>query len=129
MLALSDMLTTLPASDIVRAKRFYEDKLGLVPVAEDPGGVHYRSGSTWFDIYPSDFAGIAQHTLAGWVVEDIDGKVEELRGRGVVFEEYDFPGLKTVNGIAELETERAAWFKDSEGNILALAQITADFRS
>jgi hypothetical protein len=90
--------------------------------------VHYHSGSTYFDIYPTRASGNAGHTLAGWVVEDIEAVVAELRNRGVVFEEYDFPGLKTVNGVAELSTERTAWFKDSEGNILAIAQLTEDFR-
>jgi catechol 2,3-dioxygenase-like lactoylglutathione lyase family enzyme len=123
------MLTTLPTADIERAKRFYEEKLGLTPIAEDPGGVHYRSGSSYFDLYPTQAAGIAQHTLAAWLVDDLEEVMGELRSRGVVFEEYDTPGLKTVNGVAEFETERAAWFKDSEGNILAVAQLTSDFRS
>ena len=71
-------------------------------------------------------AGTAQNTVIGWEVDDIDKVVEDLRGRGVTFEEYDFPGLKTVNGIAELEgIERAAWFKDSEGNILSIGQRTS----
>jgi predicted enzyme related to lactoylglutathione lyase len=128
MLGKYDLLTTLPAADIERAKNFYEEKLGLTPFFEDPGGVHYRTGSSYFDIYPTQAAGGAQHTLAGWVVDDLDRVVEELRGRGVVFEEYDLPELKTVDGIAEFPTERAAWFKDSEGNILAVAQLTVDFR-
>jgi catechol 2,3-dioxygenase-like lactoylglutathione lyase family enzyme len=128
MLGNYDMLTTLPAQDIERAKRFYEEKLGLTPIFEDPGAVHYRTGSTYFDIYPTQAAGAAEHTLAGWMVDDIERVVDELRGRGVVFEEYDFPGLKTVDGIATLDTERSAWFKDSEGNILAIGQLTTDFR-
>lgn len=128
MLAGYDLLTTLPASDVERAKRFFAEKLGLTPFFEDPGGAHYRSGSSYFDIYPTPSAGQAPHTLVGWVVDDVDRVVEELRGRGVVFEDYDLPGLKTVNGIADLPTERTAWFKDSEGNILAVTQLTADFR-
>ena len=98
------------------------------PIFEDPEALHYRSGSTYFDVYPNLGAGQAEHTLACWVVDDVKRVVGELRARGVVFEEYDLPGLKTVNGVAELPTERSAWFKDSEGNILAVAQLTVDFR-
>jgi hypothetical protein len=87
--------------------------------------VEYRSGSTRFTLYPTGFAGSGQHTLGGWIVDDIERVVSELRERGVVFEEYDFPGLKTENGIADLVSERAAWFKDSEGNILALFQYAS----
>ncbi len=115
----------LPAGDIERAKRWYADKLGLELVSEDAGGAHYRPGDAWFDLYRTQFVGTAQHTQAGWMVVDVEATVQELRGRGVVFEEYDFPGLKTVNGIADLGYERAAWFKDSEGNILAVATATS----
>jgi catechol 2,3-dioxygenase-like lactoylglutathione lyase family enzyme len=128
MLGKYDLLTTIPARDLERAKAFYEQKLGLTPFFEDPGALHYRCGSTYLDLYPTQSAGEAQHTLACWMVDDLERVVAELRERGVAFEEYDFPGLKTVNGIAELPTERSAWFKDSEGNILAVAQLTANFR-
>jgi catechol 2,3-dioxygenase-like lactoylglutathione lyase family enzyme len=123
MLGKFDMLLTLPARDVGRAKRFYEEKLGLIPESEDPGGVHYRSGTTMFDIYPTEFAGSAQHTLGGWLVDDIHAVVEALRERGVVFEDYDLPGLRTEGGIADLGSELSAWFKDSEGNILAIAEL------
>ena len=129
MLANSDLLTPLPASDMARAKRFYKEALGLEPVAEDPGGAHYRSGSSWFDLYASPYAGVAKHTLAAWIVENIEEAMQQLRSRGVEFEEIDLPSLKTVNGVAEFEHERAAWFKDSEGNILAISQLTKDFRT
>jgi catechol 2,3-dioxygenase-like lactoylglutathione lyase family enzyme len=122
MLDRYPIMPALPASDIERAKRFYAEKLGLTPESEDPGGVDYRSGGNVFYLYPTQFAGTAQHTLAGWEVDDIDKVVGELRGRGVVFEEYDLPGLKTQNGIAELNGERIAWFRDSEGSILAIVQ-------
>jgi catechol 2,3-dioxygenase-like lactoylglutathione lyase family enzyme len=115
-----DLWTTLPAADLERAKRWYSEKLGFEPESEDPGGIHYRTGQAAFDLYPTQFAGIAQHTLAGWSVRGLDQVVAELRKRGVVFEEYDFPGLKTENGIADLGVERAAWFRDSEGNILSV---------
>ncbi len=123
MLDRFDIVPMLPARDLERAKRFYEEKLGLAPESEDPGAAHYRSGSTSFDLYPTQNAGTAQHTLAAWMVEDIRGTVGELRGRGIEFEEYDFPGLKTEDGIADLGFELAAWFRDSEGNILSLGQL------
>jgi predicted enzyme related to lactoylglutathione lyase len=115
----------LPASDFERAKTWYAERLGLTPVEEDPGGASYRVGATRFLLYPSQFAGTNKATSAGFAVDDVEETVAELRQRGVTFEEYDFPGLKTVNGIATLETGRgttkAAWFKDSEGNILSVA--------
>jgi len=113
---------TLPAADLARAKQWYEEKLGMTPEMESDQGIRYRTGSTFFDIYPTSYAGTAQNTAGGWEVEDIEKVVAELRERGVEFEEYDFPGLKTVDGIADLGVEKTAWFKDSEGNILAIAQ-------
>jgi catechol 2,3-dioxygenase-like lactoylglutathione lyase family enzyme len=112
----------LPASDLERAKKWYAEKLGFQPVSEDEGGVQYKAGGgTQFWVYPSQFAGTNQATAMGFVASDLSAQMDELRGRGVTFEEYDLPGLKTVDGIAEWEEgERGAWFKDSEGNILAL---------
>ena len=124
MLSNDKFVAMLPVSDLDRAKRWYSEKLGFEPLAEDNGGAHYRSGTARFDLYATQFAGTAQHTQAGWMVDDIERTVEQLQGRGVVFEEYDFPGLKTVEGIADLGYERAAWFKDSEGNILSLGQAS-----
>jgi catechol 2,3-dioxygenase-like lactoylglutathione lyase family enzyme len=115
---------SVPAQDIDRARRFYEEVLGFTPAEHVSGGVIYRSGTTMFLLYPTPAAGTAQHTLAFWETDDIERTMAELRGRGVTFEEYDFPGLKTVNGIADLEGERSAWFRDSEGNILAIGQRT-----
>jgi catechol 2,3-dioxygenase-like lactoylglutathione lyase family enzyme len=122
-----DFWTTLPVSDMNRAKRFYEEKLGLAPLKETEAWVTYRCGSTYFELYPTPNAGTAQHTVGSWVVSDVEAVVEELRSRGVEFEEYDFPELKTVNGIANLsDVERAAWFKDSEGNTLAVSQFLTE---
>lgn len=123
MLDRFDIVPMLPAQDLERAKRFYEEKLGLTPESEDPGAAHYRSGATSFDLYPSQFAGTAQHTLAAWMVGDIRATVDALRSRGIVFEDYDMPGLKTEDGIVDLGFELAAWFKDSEGNVLSLGQL------
>jgi len=115
---------TLPAADLERAKAWYEEKLGLTPEKEWPMGARYRSGSSFFDIYPTPNAGTAKNTAAGWNVENLEAVVDELRSRGVVFEEYDFPGLRTDNGIAAMDGERAAWFVDSEGNILSISELT-----
>ncbi len=127
MLRDRDLWPTLPASDLERAKAFYRDVLDFEPLVETDAWLTYRSGDTIFQLYPTSSAGTAQHTLAGWVVDDIERTVSQLRERGVVFEEYDFPGLRTVDGIAELAgVERAAWFRDSEGNILAVSQFLVD---
>lgn len=122
MLSAAPMQAALPASDMERAKRFYRDTLGLTISREAEDAVHFESGGTKFFIYPTANAGQAPHTLAAWIVADLDAEMADLRGRGVTFEEYDVPGLKTVNGVAELVTMRGAWFKDSEGNILGVSQ-------
>ena len=114
--------TTIPAKDLDGTRRFYEDVLGAQVVTEDPGGIMYRSGDSYFSLYPTEFAGTAQHTLGAFMVADVEVAVAELRGKGVRFEEYDLPGLKTVNGIAELGGIKGAWFKDPEGNILSVVQ-------
>jgi catechol 2,3-dioxygenase-like lactoylglutathione lyase family enzyme len=119
MLADWSLGTTIPAKDLDGTRRFYEDVLGAQVVTEDPGGIIYRSGDSYFSLYPTEHAGTAQHTLGAFMVGDVEAAVAELRGKGVSFEEYDLPGLKTVNGIAELGGTRGAWFKDPEGNILS----------
>lgn len=112
----------LPASDIERAKSWYADTLELKPAYEDESGAQYTVGEgTEFWVYPSQFAGTNQATAMGFLAKDLSAEMEELRTRGVTFEEYDIPGVKTVKGIAEFPSgERGAWFKDSEGNIIAL---------
>jgi catechol 2,3-dioxygenase-like lactoylglutathione lyase family enzyme len=116
--------TTLPAADMERAKGWYSEKLGLTPAAETLGGVLYVvGGGTRFNLYPTPNTQRGGHTQMGFATDDIDADVAELRGRGVVFEEYDFPGLKTEGGIATTGDARAAWFKDSEGNMLGIIQL------
>jgi catechol 2,3-dioxygenase-like lactoylglutathione lyase family enzyme len=116
--------TTLPAADLERAKKFYAEKLGLSPATESEGGIFYEiAGGTRFILYPTPNPTRAGHTQIGFATNDIESEVEELRSRGVVFEEYDFPGLKTKNGIAETGAARAAWFKDSEGNMIGIVQL------
>jgi predicted enzyme related to lactoylglutathione lyase len=123
MLSKRVMNTTIPAKDLGRAKKFYSEKLGFEPDSETPAGVTYKCRDSSFLLYPTQFAGTAQHTLAGWQTDAIEKEMEELRKRGVKFEEYDYPGLKTVNGIATIGSGKSAWFKDSEGNILAIVQM------
>jgi catechol 2,3-dioxygenase-like lactoylglutathione lyase family enzyme len=126
MAQFNSAAATLPASDIGRARQFYEGTLGLEVEEENPGGVMYRVGSSQLFVYPSEFAGTNQGTAMTFLVDDIEAVVTGLRGRGVTFEQYDFPGLKTdENGIAELPGERGAWFKDPEGNILSIGQRTS----
>ena len=116
---------TIPAKDLDGTRRFYEDVLGAQVMMEDPGGIVYRSGDSTFSLYPTEYAGTAQHTLGTFVVRDVEAAVAELRDKGVRFEDYDMPGLKTVNGIAELGGMKGAWFKDPEGNILSVVQLPA----
>ena len=114
---------TIPAKDIDGTRKFYESVLGLEIVMEDPGGIIYRSGDSMFSLYPTEFAGSAQHTLGAFVVKDVEAAVADLRAKGVTFEEYDMPGIKTVNGIAEAGGTKGAWFKDPEGNILSVVEM------
>ncbi|MEX2553390.1 MAG: VOC family protein [Actinomycetota bacterium] len=117
---------TLPVSDLARARKFYEEVLGFQPseVIEEMGQVTYPSGAGSFFVYATASAGTNQATSAGWRVDDLDAEMADMRSRGVVFEEYDLPGLKAVNGVVEIPGGKAAWFKDTEGNILALDQLT-----
>ena len=130
MLKPLSVATRLPAQDLNRARAFYADKLGLEPSDERPGGLLYRCAGAEFGVFESAGASPGTFTQIGWTVDDIDATVAELRRRGVVFEEYELPGLTTVNGIAEIagnypskgSGERAAWFRDSEGNMLGIGQ-------
>src|SRR6267143_1962835 len=114
----------LPVEDLARAKAFYEEKLGLTPTREVEGAVFYQgNGDSGFLLFPTSGRPSGQHTQMAWFVKDIAGTVAELKRRGVRFEAYDFPGLKTIDGIADLGYEKSAWFRDSEGNLLALGQL------
>lgn len=125
MLKKSPVVPYIPATDIARARKFYEEKVGLVAREEIEGGVVYEcGGGSWIFLYKSGGAGTSKASQAFWEVKDVEAEVRELRARGVVFEEYDMPGLKTVNGIATAGNSKAAWFKDSEGNIMAVIQST-----
>jgi catechol 2,3-dioxygenase-like lactoylglutathione lyase family enzyme len=116
----------LPASDIGRARAWYSERLGLEPAKEGPmGNLWYETGGTWFLLYLTPAAGTARNTAAGWQVKGIESVMAELRARGVVFEEYDLgEHFRTVNGLVTLPYGEAAWFKDSEGNIIELSEVT-----
>jgi predicted enzyme related to lactoylglutathione lyase len=123
MLKNAAIVPYIPVADVARARKFYEEKVGLKAKEEYAGGVIYECGlGSWVFMYPSAGAGTSKASTAFWAVDDLASEVEELRARGVVFEEYDMPGLKTQNGIATAGGAKAAWFKDSEGNILAITQ-------
>lgn len=124
MLEHSDIHPTIPATDLGRARAWYADKLGLHPTLEFPGAVRYHIGdNSGFLLFSAAAAGTSEHQVAAWVVGDLGTEVAELRGRGVVFEEYDSPGLRTVDGIATTPAGQGAWFKDSEGNVLTMMQL------
>jgi catechol 2,3-dioxygenase-like lactoylglutathione lyase family enzyme len=103
VLAESNVASRIPAQDLRRARSFYAEKLGLEPVEERPGGLRYRCGNGEFALFESAGAAAGDHTQMAWEVDDLEEAIAELRGRGVIFEEYDVPGLETVNGIAEVE--------------------------
>jgi catechol 2,3-dioxygenase-like lactoylglutathione lyase family enzyme len=130
MLNEARVATRIPAQDLERARAFYAEKLGLEPVEERPGGLRYVCAAGEFALFASAGGASGDHTQMGWEVDDIEATVTELRSRGVTFEEYDLPGLRTVDGIADIEGnypskgigERGAWFRDSEGNMLGIGQ-------
>ncbi|MGX1270034.1 VOC family protein [Streptomyces phaeoluteigriseus] len=131
-LAGARVATRLPAQDLDRARRFYAERLGLHPVDERPGGLLYRCESgAEFVLFRSTGASPGTFTQMAFEVDDIEAVVAELKHRGVVFEEVDLPGFRTVGSIAEVEgnypskgarAERGAWFRDSEGNLLGVGQ-------
>jgi catechol 2,3-dioxygenase-like lactoylglutathione lyase family enzyme len=123
--------TRLPAQDLERARRFYAEKLGLEPVDERPGGLLYRCSGTDFALFTSTGASAGTFTQMGWEVDDIEAVVAELKRRCVVFEDVAVPGLRTKDSIADIDGnypskgargERAAWFRDSEGNLLGVGE-------
>lgn len=125
MLESAVSYTVLPASDLQRAVGWYRDKLGWEPEDTEEGSVRYPTGTdSKILVYETSNAGSAKNTQLCWLVDDIEGTMEAMRGRGVTFEEYDFPGLKTENGIATDGNGRSSWFRDSEGNFLCLTETS-----
>jgi predicted enzyme related to lactoylglutathione lyase len=123
MLQNAPLYAYLPAVDVARARAFYEGKLGFVAKEEINGGVVYEFGkNTAAFLYPTPNAGSSQASQAFWSVPDVDREIAELKTRGVVFEHYDTPGERSPSGAVSAGGAKAAWFKDSEGNILAIIQ-------
>jgi predicted enzyme related to lactoylglutathione lyase len=124
MLQKSPLYSYIPAKDLERARRFYEGKLGWTPKQTISGGVVYEFalGTACF-LYPTPNAGTSLASQAFWSVEDVDREIEELKSRGVAFEDYDIPGgQKSASGAVTAGGAKAAWFKGSEGNIMAIIQ-------
>jgi predicted enzyme related to lactoylglutathione lyase len=122
MLRTAPIRAYIPASDVSRARKFYEQAVGLIPKEEYSGGVIYECGGTEVFMYPTRNAGTSKASQAYWQVDDVEAEVAELKARGVVFEEYDMPGVTMTNSIATGGGAKTAWFKDTEGNILAISQ-------
>ena len=123
MLQDSPFFAYIPARDVPRARKFYEQTLGFKPKAEQAGGVVYEFGAgTACFLYPTPNAGTSKASQAFWQVDDVDREMADLRERGVVFEHYDMPGTRSASGAITAGGAKAAWFKDTEGNILALIQ-------
>lgn len=121
MLTTSSVTTMLPVINMERARAFYEGKLGLLPGELKPDGkfVYSVAGSV-LALFPKPEGTKADHTIVSFQVSDINASIADLKRSGVVFEDYDFPGLKTVDHVCVLGAEKAAWFKDTEGNYLCI---------
>jgi catechol 2,3-dioxygenase-like lactoylglutathione lyase family enzyme len=115
------LIVTIPVADLERSRAFYEDVLGFEHIATSEAGVLCRAGDGRLLLYHSA-APAPAHTLAGFEVAELEPVIRALTERGVTFEQYDFPGLRTVDHIAWIGPERAAWFRDSEGNVLSISE-------
>ena len=124
MLSEKTVVTTIPVVDVERAKNFYEQKLELKLCEVMDEGIIFEAGNnTQLYLYKRDSTK-ADHTVASFIVDDIETEVNHLKEKGVVFEEYDLPNLKTVNSISNSGEFRSAWFKDTEGNIISITQMS-----
>lgn len=122
MLTTAPIRAYIPVSNVSRARRFYEGIVGLKPKLEFAGGVIYECGGAEVFMYPTPNAGTSKASQAFWQVADVEAEVAGLKARGVTFEEYDMPGITMKNSIATGGGAKTAWFKDTEGNILAVSQ-------
>jgi catechol-2,3-dioxygenase len=122
MLNDKDVTATIAVKDIERARHFYQDVVGLTPLpAAEPGVVPFRSGASSVLVYQSDFAGTNKATAATWMLDDeLEDTVRSLKSKGVTFEHYDMPGVTRHGDLHVTGKSRAAWFKDPDGNIIAL---------
>lgn len=122
-MAISRVYPTLPVVNLERAKKFYQEKLGLKVVQEDPSpGALLQAGGCYVYLYQRA-ATKADHTEAAFTVDNVEATMKELRAKGVKFEDYNLPNLKTTNGLLTMDGYKAAWFRDSEGNIVAISSM------
>lgn len=122
----TEVTCMLPVKDMARARRFYDDSLGLQAVGGKPDGKFvYRCGGAEIALFPKPEGTKAQHTALSFRVANIGDAIAQLKSRGVAFADYDYPGLKTVGHVCVLGSEKAAWFEDTEGNILCLHEDVA----
>ena len=120
---LKEAHTVLPAADLERAREFYHQALNLDPDEVVEGNLIYHpSPGIGFEIYETPNAGTAKNTQMIWMTDDLDAEMARLRGLGIEFEDFEVPGITTVNGVATTGDDRAAWFRDTEGNILCIAE-------
>ena len=125
MLGAKDAAATLAVSDLQQARDFYENTLGLAPADEPPGAILYKSGNSVVLVYPSEYAGTNKATAASWAVgEDFDAIVQDLRSKGVTFEHYDLPDTTLDGDVHVMGDIKGVWFKDPDGNILNLINMT-----
>jgi catechol 2,3-dioxygenase-like lactoylglutathione lyase family enzyme len=121
MLADKNVVATIAVKDLKAAKKFYGDTLGLKPTpVPEPEVLNYKSGNSTILVYKSQFAGSNKATAATWIVDDVEGTVRDLKAKGVAFEHYDFPGMTRKGDVHIAGKSKAAWFKDPDGNILAV---------
>jgi catechol 2,3-dioxygenase-like lactoylglutathione lyase family enzyme len=124
MLGEADVTATIAVKDIEAAKKFYGGTLGLTQMDENSGGVTYKSGTCKLYVYPSQFAGTNKATYVAWKIDDVEAAVEELKGKGIVFEEYDnLPDTTREGAIHTMGPMKGAWFKDPDGNILSFGNM------
>lgn len=120
---LKELRPVLPAADLSRVRTFYRDALDLEPHEVLEGLLVYSGPGSGFEIYQTENAGTAKNTQMSFITDDLDGEMERLRARGVVFEDFDVPGMKTVNGVATTDEMKSAWFRDTEGNFLCVTEM------
>lgn len=124
MLADSDVWAAIAVKDMAVAEKFYGETLGLKKGKSDPGGTVFMSGNSGIFVYPSQFAGTNQATYAGWSVSDVERTIEELKAKGISFEQYDdLPGVTREGDVHIMGDLKAAWFKDPDGNILNITNM------
>jgi catechol 2,3-dioxygenase-like lactoylglutathione lyase family enzyme len=119
---LTEAHTILPAADLGRFRGYYHDTLGLDPSEEHDGMLVYGAGPGAFEVYETENVGTAKNTQMVWTTDDLDAEMARMRSAGVVFEEFEIPGMQTNDGVVETAEMRSAWFRDSEGNILCIAE-------